>query len=75
MDELFGQDARNESDCLHFELRYKMLETGVFQLPPGQADAQAYALAYEQLVMIIEGIEISTAKRKKRYCGLTNQTA
>lgn len=58
-----------------FWLFYKMLETGVFQLPSEHGDTPAYALAYEQLMMIIEGIEMSTVQRRKRYCMLTNQTA
>jgi len=58
-----------------FWLFYKMLERGVFQLPSEHSDIPAYALAYEQLIMIIEGIDLSTVKRKKRYCILTNQIA
>jgi transposase len=58
-----------------FWLFYKMLERGEFQLPVGYSDKSAYSLAYEQLMMIIEGIDMSTVKRKKRYCLLTNHMA
>jgi len=52
-----------------FWLFYKMLEEGTFALPAtaGDTAAQAQALAYEQLVMIVEGIDVSKITRKKRY--------
>jgi transposase len=47
---------------------YKMLEEGTFSLPtPRDIAAQSVSLAYEQLVMIVEGIDAATVTRRKRY--------
>jgi len=49
-------------------LLYKRLEEGRFQMPPYEEEKpEAVALTYEQLVMIIEGIDLTTVKRRKRY--------
>lgn len=50
-------------------LLYKRLESGRFQVPPDDdvSDAQGLVLDYEQLMMIIEGIDLGSVKRKKRY--------
>jgi transposase len=45
------------------------LEAGRFQMPPVDVGvgAEGLRLSYEQLVMIIEGIDLISVKRKKRY--------
>jgi len=50
-------------------LFYKRLEKGRFQTPPVERDApgEGLTLSYEQLMMIIEGIDLSSVKRIKRY--------
>ena len=50
-------------------LYYKRLEAGRFQMPPidQNVPGEGLTLSYEQLVMIIEGIDLSSIKRKKRY--------
>lgn len=50
-------------------LLYKRLEAGRFQIPPienGYA-AEGLCICYEQLIMILEGIDLSSIKRRKRY--------
>lgn len=49
-----------------FWLFYKRLEQGRFQLPPCADSRAALQVAYDQLLMILEGIELS-ARRRKRY--------
>jgi transposase len=53
-------------------LLYKRLEAGCFQMPPPDTaakgiDPESLRLTYEQLVMIIEGIDLESVKRRKRY--------
>lgn len=52
-----------------FWLLYKRLEAGRFQLPPVETEQppEGLSVSYDQLLMIIEGIDLSSAKRKKRY--------
>jgi transposase len=57
-----------------FWLLYKRLEAGCFQMPPPDTavganglDPESLRLTYEQLVMIIEGIDLQSVKRRKRY--------
>jgi transposase len=52
-------------------LLYKRLEAGRFQMPPGDAvnaSPEALRISYEQLLLIIEGIDLHSVKRRKRYC-------
>jgi transposase len=61
-----------------FWLLYKRLEAGCFQMPPigssASLDPESLRLTYEQLVMIIEGIDLQSVKRRKRYA-ISNQSA
>jgi transposase len=52
-----------------FWLLYKRLEAGRFQVPPRETglSPEALALAYEQLLLIIEGIDLRHVRRRKRY--------
>jgi transposase len=53
-----------------FWLLYKRLEAGCFQMPPIETIAtspQAQTITYEQLILIIEGIDLRTVQRRKRY--------
>jgi hypothetical protein len=56
---------------LHFELSYKRLEGSRFQMPPGDAKAatscEALSITCEQLMLIIEGIDLGSVRRRKRY--------
>jgi len=57
-----------------FWLLYKRLEAGRFQVPPIEAGAapEALSVSYEQLVMILEGIDLRSVRRKKRYTKACN---
>jgi transposase len=50
---------------------YKRLEMGTFQMPPVDCVAdnspETISIAYEQLLCIIEGIDLTSVKRNKRY--------
>jgi transposase len=48
-------------------LLYKRLEAGRFQMPPSDALPEGLRLSYEQLLMIIEGIDLRSVKRRKRF--------
>jgi transposase len=51
-----------------FWLMYKRLEAGRFQVPPVESlTPEGLSLGQEQLMMIIEGIDLGSVKRKKRY--------
>jgi transposase len=59
-----------------FWIMYKRLESGRFQIPPegSLSTPEGLALTYEQLVMIIEGIDLKSVRRRKRY-EIANDTA
>lgn len=50
---------------------YKRLEAGTFQMPPRESTSSQspdmLQLTYEQLLLIIEGIDLAHVKRTKRY--------
>jgi transposase len=51
-------------------LLYKRLEAGRFQMPSSDTNAttpEALRITYEQLMLIIEGIDLASVKRRKRY--------
>lgn len=50
-----------------FALYYKLLEKGTFELPPKATTAPSIELPWEQLVMLLEGIELKSVKRRPRF--------
>lgn len=48
-------------------LLYKRLEQGSFQLPPVSSDTGRVEIDAGELAMILEGIDLRTAVRRKRY--------
>jgi transposase len=50
-----------------FWILYKRLEKGTFQLPPNPAEEDSIELPYEELLMLVEGIDLSSVKRRIRY--------
>jgi len=56
-----------------FCLWYKRLEQGVFRLPPHQAKTDCLELSIAELSLILEGIDLTTVKRRKRYTYVTDQ--
>jgi transposase len=56
-------------DRSSFWLFYRRLEQGTFQLPifSREHPQSSFSLSYEELLLIIEGIDLSTVRRRKRY--------
>lgn len=50
-----------------FWIFYKRLEKGTFQIPPHTLENTSIQLPYEELLMMIEGIDLSSIKRRIRY--------
>ena len=48
-----------------FVMYYKLLEMGTFQLPEKQANNGE--ISWQQLMLILEGVELSSVKKRKRY--------
>ena len=48
-----------------FVVWYKVLEQGTFELPA--AENTALEMSWTDIQMLLEGIEIKSAKRRKRY--------
>ena len=50
-----------------FVLYYKRLERGTFQLPKVEKDTNHCLISWHQLVLILEGVELDSVKRRKRF--------
>ena len=50
-----------------FWLFYKRLEQGTFQLPTTTNSQLSIHLSYDDLLMIIQGIDLTSVKRRLRY--------
>jgi len=50
-----------------FVIYYKRLESGTFQFPESNSEAKSLELPREDLMMILEGIDLQSAKKRKRY--------
>ena len=50
-----------------FVIYYKRLERGRFELPRPQGHAHGQALAWSDLVLILEGIALDSVRRRRRY--------
>lgn len=50
-----------------FWILYKRLEQGRFQIPIFQPGRNEIRLPYEDIVMLLEGIDLTSIKRRKRY--------
>ena len=46
---------------------YKRLESGTFQLPAHGEESQGVELEAAELAMLLGGIDLTTARRRKRY--------
>lgn len=53
-------------DATGFALYYKQLERGTFEFSKGSASS-SLELCWSDLVMLLEGIEMNSIKRRKRY--------
>jgi transposase len=50
-----------------FVLYYKRLEKGTFELPALQPESKSIQLSWDELVMLISGIELRSIKRRPRF--------
>jgi transposase len=50
-----------------FWIFYKRLEKGTFQLPRIPADQASLDLPYEELMLILEGIDLTHIRKRRRY--------
>jgi transposase len=50
-----------------FALWYKRLEEGTFKLPRIEADARSVELRASELAMMLDGIDLKSVRRVKRY--------
>lgn len=50
-----------------FVIWYKRLEEGTFELPLCDENRPELELRWEELMLILEGIKLSSVKRRKRY--------
>jgi transposase len=69
---IFLNKRRNRMKCLlwdgdGFWLFYKRLEKGTFQIPLDANDQHALCVSYEQWMLILEGIDLASIKRRPRY--------
>jgi transposase len=46
---------------------YKRLEAGTFQLPEAQCDQHSIEIDRTQLTLLLSGIDLTSAKRRKRF--------
>lgn len=69
---LFVNRRRDRLKILYWDrdglaIWYKRLETGSFQLPVIKPDAVAIELSLTQLTLILSGIDLRSARQRKRY--------
>ena len=50
-----------------FWIFYKRLERGTFQIPPDSSESASCELVYDQLLLILQGIDLASVKRRLRY--------
>lgn len=53
-------------DATGFAVWYKVLETGTFELPES-GNKSSLELDWTKLVMLLEGVELKSIKKRKRY--------
>lgn len=58
-----------------FALWYKRLEEGVFKLPRVEGDQKSVELKASDLAMLLDGIDLRSVKRVKRYSRDKNMAA
>jgi len=69
---LFVGRGRDRLKILHWEnggywIWYKRLEEGTFRLPAMNADSASVELKASELAMLLEGIDLKSIKRSKRF--------
>ena len=76
---LFVNRRRDRLKILYWDrdglaIWYKRLEKGSFQLPAVARDAVAIEMTPTQLTLILSGIDLSSARQRKRYQRPTSET-
>jgi transposase len=69
---LFVGRGKDRLKILHWEnggywIWYKRLEEGTFRLPAVSADSASVELKASELAMLLEGIDLKSIKRSKRF--------
>ncbi len=69
---IFINRRRNRMKLLVWEwggflLYYKRLERGRFECPPIAAKAQNTVISWQQLMLIVQGVELGSVKQRKRF--------
>ena len=70
---LFVNQRRDRIKILYWDhgdglaIWYKRLERGSFQLPPASRDAVSIEMTATQLSLILSGIDLRSARQRKRY--------
>jgi transposase len=70
---LFRSRGGDRLKALYFDrdgyaVWYKRLEEGTFKLPKVEAAQMSVELRASELAMILDGIDLASVKRTKRYC-------
>ena len=50
-----------------FVIYYKRLEEGTFEMPASESEAAGIEIKWEELVLILEGISLTSVRRRKRF--------
>jgi transposase len=69
---IFTSKRRDRVKVLYYErgglaIWYKRLEEGTFAAPQPSGDGQSVQLTAEELALILSGVDLAGAKRRKRY--------
>ena len=54
-------------DRTGFVIYYKKLSSGTFEMPDGELGNKSIELSSSQLMLILEGVELKSARWRKRY--------
>lgn len=54
-------------DTHGYAIFYKRLEAGTYRFPPAQLDAASVTISATELAMLLDGVELSSVKRRPRY--------
>ena len=60
-------DSITEPERTHCDAKFKRLERGSFEMPRASGTAQRLELDATELAMLLGGVSLASAKRRKRY--------